>query len=251
VNNRGVLSGTDVENIRNMFVDADTGGDVLFWLYATCIYAVVRVAVELLFPGKVRGYTVQQYTLSFFHQAIVLPGLSICWLLDLMPDAATLVYLMTGAYLASDSFINYTPVSGCVAGATGAGASFSWGVHAHHLITVLLCALGTALPPWPVKEGAMCILLGEAGSLWISVTLLRPTPLNFAIRFYTFVISRALGFLIALDIARQLESPLRRWVFISLAFCMIWDNWRTMNAMRKNMPNCQNEDVDALRQKTS
>ena len=42
------------------------------------------------------------------------------------------------------------------------------------------------------------------------MTLLRPTPLNFAIRFYTFVISRALGFLIALDIARQLESPLRR-----------------------------------------
>ena len=40
-------------------------------------------------------------------------------------------------------------------------ADFSWGVHAHHFFTVLLCALGTNLPASLVDEGAVCILLGE------------------------------------------------------------------------------------------
>ena len=224
LNWRGVLSGTDVENLRNSFHDANEGGDILFWLYATCVYAAVRIGCELLFPGKVRGYTVQQYMLCMCHQALILPALAICWAANLVPDAEAYIYLATGAYLASDSIINYTPVSGCVAGRDGSPV-FSWGVQAHHLFTVILCALGTALPPWPVKEGAVCILLGEAGSLWISVALLRPTPLNFAIRYNTFVISRVCGVLIALDIARQLENGLFQLIFVGLVIGLCYDNW--------------------------
>ena len=33
------------------------------------------------------------------------------------PAAPEIIYLLTGAYLASDSIMNYTPVSGCVVGA--------------------------------------------------------------------------------------------------------------------------------------
>ena len=98
--------------------------------------------------------------LSLGHQVVVLPLCAIGWVLGLFNDAPALIYLLTGAYLTSDSIINYTPVSNCVTGEEGPPA-FSWGVHAHHFFTVVLCALGTTLPPWPVREGAICILLGE------------------------------------------------------------------------------------------
>ena len=266
-------------------VDIDTGDDVVFWLWASVVYSVIRcgdtairsaschargnvlryhltpraapfrsVTCELLFPGKIRGYTTQQYVLSLGHQVVILPLCAIGWVLGLFQDAPALIYLLTGAYLTSDSIINYSPVSNCVTGEEGPPA-FSWGVHAHHFFTVVLCALGTTLPPWPVREGAICILLGEVrripaiarailsewsasydlrfarrsrchfvsrlfrrarapslvlvcsqgGSLWITVTLLRPTALNFAIRYYSFLISRVVSILLAFDIARQID----------------------------------------------
>ena len=38
-----MLTSEDTANIRNMLQDPDAGGDVLFWLYATVAYAVLRV----------------------------------------------------------------------------------------------------------------------------------------------------------------------------------------------------------------
>ena len=102
----------------------------------------------------------QQYILCFFHQAGVLPCCALGWVLGLFRDAPALVYLLTGAYMTSDSLINYTPVSGCVTGEEGPPV-FSWGVQAHHFFTVILCAVGTTLDARPVREGAICILLGE------------------------------------------------------------------------------------------
>ena len=43
-----------------MLQDPDAGGDVLFWLYATVAYAVLRVTTEVLFPGKIGKFTTQR-----------------------------------------------------------------------------------------------------------------------------------------------------------------------------------------------
>ena len=158
-----VFSTEDYQNVRNMLMDPEAGGDVVFWLYATAFYAILRVGTEVLFPGKVRGFTTQQYVVSLGHQMIVLPLCVLAWAVG-FAAAPECIYLLTGAYLASDSIMNYTPVSGCVVRVRKRGVTpdFSWGIHAHHLFTVVLCALGTNLPAGPVLEGAICILLGEA-----------------------------------------------------------------------------------------
>ena len=46
----------------------------------------------------------------------MLPVCVAMWLAG-TPAAPEIIYLLTGAYLASDSIMNYTPVSGCVVGA--------------------------------------------------------------------------------------------------------------------------------------
>ncbi len=158
------LSIADVDNItRELF--ADSGDDVTFWLWATVIYAVARVAIELLFPGKIRGYTRQQYVIALAHQGVVLPICAVSWLFGLFGEAPTVIYLLTGAYLASDSIINYSMFTDWAIGIDRRPA-FNWGVHAHHIFTITLCALGSTLPPWLEIEGAVCILFGEFGSCW-------------------------------------------------------------------------------------
>lgn len=230
-----VISLHDAANVRNMLVDATSGGDILLGLYAVCAYASLRVLLELCCPGKVMGFTAQQFVLTLGHQGLVLPSCAIGWALGWLDNAPTLIYTLTGAYMASDCIINYTPVTNCVPHGVDGPPDFSWGVHAHHIFTIFLCALGTTLPPWPIIEGvrrsvrnkkkrlprpgawlsagrpqvvptrerafcslkrppcatwrgcplattplpstapqAICILLGEAGSLWITVTMLRP-----------------------------------------------------------------------------
>jgi len=199
-----IFSGTDLDNVRNMFFDPDAGGDILLFIRSLTVYVVLRVICEFVCPGKIRGYTIQQYVMTLFHQALVLPLVALGWIFGVWSDeqGPILIYVLTGAHMVSDSIINYTPVSACVAGVDGAPV-FSWGVHAHHLFTVVLCAIGTTLPPKPVAEGAVCILLGELGSLWITVTMLWPKPYHFAIRFFTFATSRLLAVIISLDIMRQ------------------------------------------------
>ena len=54
--------------------------------------------------------------ITLLHQAVVLPVCVAMWVAG-TPAAPEIIYLLTGAYLASDSIMNYTPVSGCVVGA--------------------------------------------------------------------------------------------------------------------------------------
>ena len=68
-----MLTREDTQNIRNMLQDPDAGGDVLFWLYVTVAYAVLRVTTELLCPGKIGKFTTQQFVISLLHQATVPP----------------------------------------------------------------------------------------------------------------------------------------------------------------------------------
>jgi len=227
------LSLEKLKDIRRNHLDEEAEADVSFFLWAVLIYCVIRLISERLFPGKVKGYTLQQYGVTLAHQAVLLPLLCFAWVFGAMPKAPTAVYLLTGAYMTSDSIINYSPVSGCVAGVEGRPL-FSWSVHAHHVFTLLLCVLGTTLPPWLEQEGAICILLGEAGSLWITVTLLRPSALNFKIRLHAFQLTRVLGVCMALDMTRQLESQLHRTLLVAGGVGVGLDNWRTLLAMRRH-----------------
>ena len=195
-----------LSEIAHGLVDEDTAGDMAFFLYAITSYAAVRIATELLFPGVHRGYTHQQYILTIAHQAVLLPLIAVGWAFSWSSrEGSSFVYLLTGAYMASDSMVNNVPVSGCVANlkqfhpgyeshrTSVNGPLFSWAIHAHHFFTVFLCLLGSALPPWLEDQGAVCIMLGEAGSLWITVTLLWPTPTNFILRFYSYLTTRIAG----------------------------------------------------------
>mmetsp|Transcript_7712 Transcript_7712/g.23880 ORF Transcript_7712/g.23880 Transcript_7712/m.23880 type:complete len:265 (-) Transcript_7712:290-1084(-) len=237
----GILTGEDVDNIRNMLFDANAGGDVVFLVNAFAAYAAARLAIEFVLPGKLRGYTHQQYVVTLAHQVVVLPVLAVCWAAGLLAsggsasggpsEAPGLIYLLTGAYVLSDSLVNYSPISAAIAGSAGP-PTFSWGVHAHHGFTLLLCLLGTTLPPWLEVEGAVAILLGEAGSLWITITLLRPTRTNFLLRLLTFFASRLCAVPIAIDVLRQCESPLTFYPLLAGVAGLVYDNVRTLLRMR-------------------
>ena len=230
-----VLSGLESDALYHSFVDEDAAGDIAFFLYSTITYCVIRLAFELSLPGKIRGYTHQQYVVTLGHQAVLLPCLGIAWYLNFFRDGSSLIYLLTGAYMLSDSIVNYSPVAGCVSAFRDTEKpTFSYAVHNHHFLTVALCALGTTLPAWLEDEGAVCILIGEAGSLWITVTLLWPTPINFVLRFYTFLASRMVGVAVALDIARQMNHLLARSLFMALILGMFYNNWKTLGKMRTN-----------------
>ena len=105
------LSAHDIDNIWNMFFDQEGAGDAVVWLWASIFYSIVRIVLEILFPGKVRGLTRQQHVLTLTHQALVLPLLALGWWNGLAA-APILIYTLTGAYLASASLINYTRVWG-------------------------------------------------------------------------------------------------------------------------------------------
>lgn len=227
-----MLNSIDVDNVRNMIFDAHAGGDVLLFIRSLTVYVAVRLLCEHVFSGKIKGYTIQQYVVTILHQAVVLPACLLLWLFGGWEEGSgpILIYVLTGAHMISDSIVNYTPVSACVAGVDGP-PSFSWGVHAHHLFTVILCGIGTTLPPWPVTEGAICILLGEFGSLWITITMLKPSSVNFSIRFYSFAISRALSVAIALDVLRQLNSHFKQIILLCMMIGLCLDNWGTLTAM--------------------
>ena len=230
---------TDLDNIRNMLFDPESGGDIVFLLYAMTAYSAVRICTELAFRENVRGYTAQQYIVTLGHQAVVLPlcvlgwGLGYLEVIDWLPEPAEVIYLLTGAYLASDSVINYTPVSGCLV-PPARQPVFSWSVHAHHVFTVVLCLLGPNLPANVASEGATAILVGEAGSMWITVALLNPTPLNFRIRLWSFAISRVIGVFLAVDILRQIDAPVMQALLLMMVLGLVYDNANTFRAMWAN-----------------
>ena len=91
-------------------VDEDTQGDISFWLWATATYCFLRIGLEVAIPGKHRENTYQQYVVTLAHQAVLLPALGLGWKLGLFEQQGpSYIYLCTGAYMISDSAINYSP----------------------------------------------------------------------------------------------------------------------------------------------
>lgn len=231
-----LFSNEDVANIKNLLFDDETY-DISFFLYAVCYYSIFRVGCEHLVPGKVKGFTKQQYIVTLLHQAIILPLCAASWGLGKAADAPALLYLLTGAYLASDSLINYTPLANAVSFVTMSPGvpDFSWGIHVHHAITILLCALGPNLPERAVSEGAICVFLGELGSLWITIALLYPSPAVFVVRFYSFLVSRVCGLALAADMATQIyeDSPYLCGAWSALVVGLALENVRSLALMRR------------------
>ena len=209
--------------------DPDAYDSVVF-LYSVTAYVAVRLFLGWVFPGLfdkgatnlARTFSTQQYIVLFIQKGLVLPCCGIAWLYgSCLPE---LIYILTGAYVLSDSMVNRRPVRG---GSWGG----NYAVHAHHLFTLILCLLGSNLPQHLIDEGALCILVGEAGSLWLTVAILYPSVTNVQIRFLTFVASRLAILFIALDVTRRLESPFNRGLMGSILGGLIFDNYRTLKSM--------------------
>jgi len=219
----------DLDSLESYLLDVD-GLDAIFFLYVVCLYVAARLLCSWLAPGLhemgataiARKFTRQQYIVLFAQKAVVLPLCALGWWRQLLPPE--LLYLLTGTYVMSDSIVNRVPVRG---GSWGGNL----GVHAHHVGTVVLCMVGAHLPPWPVKQGALCILIGESGSLWLTVTMLHPTPTNIKIRFYAFVVSRFASMLIAVNVARELESAASRYLMLAVIAVLSYDSMRTLRSM--------------------
>lgn len=218
-----------VDNVESYLLDAD-GLDAVFFLYSIVLYVAVRLILNLVAPGlhknaataNARKYSRQQYLMVFFQKGLLLPLGGIGWMRGILPPE--LIYLLTGAYVLSDSMVNAQPVRG---GSWGGNL----GVHAHHVFTVVLCTVGAHLPTALLEEGARVVLVGEAGSLWLTVTILHPTPLNIKLRFYAFVASRLFAIAVGLKIAQQSESRYLQAVLIGLIVFLGYDNLRTLRAM--------------------
>lgn len=175
-----------------------------------------------------------EYIVTLGHQAGVLPACGMLWLFGFVKyEISSLIYLLTGAYVVSDSIVNYSPVSGCVVNIEGP-PHFSWAVHLHHFFTASLCALGSTLPGWLEDEGAAGIVVGEIGSMWITITLLYPTRHNFILRFYFFVISRAACVLIALHMAYHIDTYFAVATLAVFVIGILYDNARTLSKMHAN-----------------
>jgi len=172
--------------------------------------------------ANARKYTRQQYVVLFAQKGVLLPLCAIGWVWHLLPPE--LLYLLTGAYVLSDSIVNAVPVRG---GSWGG----KLGVHAHHAFTILFCLIGAHLPPEPVANGGICILVSELGSLWLTLTILHPTSLNIKIRFYSFVASRLVLLVMSLLITWELESRLNQALMIAVIAVLGLDNWWTLKAM--------------------
>ena len=82
----------------------------------------------------------------------------------------------------------------------------------------------------------------QAGSLWISVSLLRPSRLNSLIRYYTFLVTRLLGFALGVNLVLKVESTTMASAFWCLVAGLMVDNARTLRAFRRAALGMQRED---------
>ena len=217
------------DSVESYLLDAD-GLDAVLFLHCLVVYVAMRLVLSWLFPGahetaataNARKYARQQYIMVFLQKGVLLPLCGLGWQRGALPPE--LIYLLTGCYILSDSMVNRSPIRG---GSWGGNV----GVHAHHVFTLVFCLVGAHLPTGLVSDAAVVILVGEVGSLWLTVTILRPTSTNIKIRFYTFVASRTTALLIALDSARKTERPSNQLLILLVTAFLLYDNWRTLRAM--------------------
>lgn len=141
------------------------------------IYYLISKVLLLSFPGKIKEYPRASYYLAIIHQGYMLPFLAIRSLLG-YENNSRLMFSTTFSYFLLDFLINKD----------------IWCKNLkfvlHHLVTLILIVCTIFLNDENMFFPTMNLLGMEIGSLWLSVTDVYPTNLNYKLRFYFYVISR-------------------------------------------------------------
>ena len=141
------------------------------------IYYLISKVLLLSFPGKIKEYPRASYYLAIIHQGYMLPFLAIRSLLG-YENNYRLMFSTTFSYFLIDFLINKD--IWC--------KNFKFVLH--HLVTLILIICTIFLNDENMFFPTMNLLGMEIGSLWLSVTDVYPTNLNYKLRFYFYVISR-------------------------------------------------------------
>lgn len=141
------------------------------------IYYLISKVLLLSFPGKIKEYPRSSYYLAIIHQGYMLPFLAIRSLLG-YENNSRLMFSTTFSYFLIDFLINKD--IWC--------KNFKFVLH--HLVTIILITCTIFLNDENMFLPTMNLLGMEIGSLWLSVTDVYPTNLNYKLRFYFYVISR-------------------------------------------------------------
>ena len=149
-------------------------------LISIFIYYFLSKILFLCFPGKIKEYPKTSYYLAIIHQGYMLPFLGIRSLLGYEQNYR-LMFSSTFSYFLIDFLINKD--------IWFRNSSFVL----HHLVTLLLVLCTIFVDDSNMFLPTMNLLCMESGSLWISVTDVYPTNLNYRIRFYSYVISRLIN----------------------------------------------------------
>ena len=143
------------------------------------IYSLIGKMFTLCSPGKIKINPKSSYYLTIMHQGCILPFLSLRHLLGY--NNYRLMFTTTFSCILVDFFINIE-------------IWFKdYKFVLHHLLTLLLLLCTIFVNDEYMFIPTMNLLCMEIGSLWLSVTDVFPTNLNYKIRFYIYVISRIIN----------------------------------------------------------
>jgi hypothetical protein len=144
------------------------------------IYFLIGKIFTICLPGKIKINPSSSYYLAIMHQGYILPFLGLRHLLG-YDNHFRLMFTTTFSYFLVDFFINRD----------------IWFIDykfvLHHLITLLLACCTIFVHDEDIYFPTMNLLCMEIGSLWLSVTDIFPTNLNYKLRFYFYVISRIIN----------------------------------------------------------
>jgi len=144
------------------------------------IYSLIGKVFTICLPGKIKINPKSSYYLAIIHQGYILPFLGLRHLLG-YDNHFRLIFSTTFSYFLVDFFINRE----------------IWFIDykfvLHHLLTLLLVCCTILVDDEYMFLPTMNLLCMEFGSLWLSVTDIFPTDLNYKLRFYFYVISRIIN----------------------------------------------------------
>jgi len=167
------------------------------------IYFSFGSLLLFLFPGKIKKFHKASYYLAILHQGYVLPFFAIQHLLG-FNNNYRILFTSTYSYFLADFFINRN----------------IWLLDLkfvfHHLITMVLVSSTIFVKDEDMFLPTMNLLLMETGSLWISVTDVYPTNLNYKLRFYFYLLSRLVNLPFNYLLIRSSGELKNYWIILSI-----------------------------------
>lgn len=149
---------------------------VFFYSFAALIFDTIN-------SDKVKNkFKYASYYLTIIHQGFVLPYYYIPNIVNQDFERSNLIFLSNISYFIVDLFINRHIIK----------KDFKFLFH--HILTIFLCIYGIKSINFNYKFCTeSCLVILEMGSLWLSVTDIYPTKLNYKLRFYFYILSRILA----------------------------------------------------------